>query len=237
MASIPYAWSRRQLILLSTMRISLVPLLLLCCAPRSNPVIAGESPAFIFTAALGITNGLAGSLPMMYAPSKVPATLKEATGNMMTLSYNIGLTAGSLIGYVFDNMLGPQIVKPCPTFPYIATEAPMNITTTTIKTILTTLKTTTLAPITRPTTTTTLATTTLATTILPTTRNLTRSTLTTVAVTTLATVVSSLTSVANSMGGIEEITSTTTSPLASALTTVISAATLNNTVTLSLPHT
>lgn len=76
MASIPYSWSRRQLILLSTMRISLVPLLLLCCAPRSQPIIAGETPAFIFTAALGVTNGLAGSLPMMFAPSKVPATLK-----------------------------------------------------------------------------------------------------------------------------------------------------------------
>lgn len=80
MASIPYAWSRRQLILLSTMRIALVPLLLLCCAPRQQPTISGETPAFIFTAALGITNGLAGSLPMMFAPSKVPATLKEATG-------------------------------------------------------------------------------------------------------------------------------------------------------------
>lgn len=230
MASIPYAWSRRQLILLSTMRISFVPMLLLCCAPRSQPVIAGETPAFIFTAGLGITNGLAGSLPMMYAPSKVPATLKEATGNMMTLSYNIGLTAGSLIGYVFDGMLGPQIVNPCPKFPFIATEAPMNITTATIKTIVTTLRTTTLAP-TRPSTTTT-----LATTLLPTTRETTRSTLTTVAVTTLATVVTSLTSVANSMAGLEEITSTTSSPLTLPLTTALTSAALNNNVTLSLPY-
>lgn len=52
MASIPYVWSRRQLILLSTMRISLVPLILLCCAPRSQPVILGEIPAFIFTAGI-----------------------------------------------------------------------------------------------------------------------------------------------------------------------------------------
>lgn len=92
---------------------------------------------------LGITNGLAGSLPMMFAPSKVPATLKEATGNMMTLSYNIGLTAGSLIGYVFDSMLGPPIVNPCPKFPFIATEAPINNTTTTtvasMRAIVTTL--------------------------------------------------------------------------------------------------
>ncbi|KAJ6645943.1 Equilibrative nucleoside transporter 4 [Pseudolycoriella hygida] len=94
----PYNWTRRQLILLSGMRTVLIPLLLLCCAPRSRPVIKGETPAFIFSAALGVTNGLAGSLPMMLAPSKVPVTLKEVTGNMMTLSYNVGLTTGSLIG-------------------------------------------------------------------------------------------------------------------------------------------
>lgn len=85
------------------MRTVLIPLLLLCCAPRSRPVIAGETPAFIFSAALGVTNGLAGSLPMMLAPAKVPVTLKEVTGNMMTLSYNVGLTAGSLIGKTFNN--------------------------------------------------------------------------------------------------------------------------------------
>lgn len=130
MASFPYTWSRRQLILLSTMRIALVPLLLLCCAPRSQPIIAGEIPAFIFSAALGITNGLAGSLPMMLAPAKVPATLKEVTGNMMTLSYNVGLTAGSLIGYVFDSMLGPQILEPCPSYPYIPLPRSMINTTT-----------------------------------------------------------------------------------------------------------
>lgn len=106
LAIIPYNWSRRQLILMSGLRVVLIPLLLLCAAPRNRPVIAGESAAFIFTIALGITNGLAGSLPMMLAPLKVPAVLREVTGNMMTLSYNVGLTAGSLIGYVFESMLG-----------------------------------------------------------------------------------------------------------------------------------
>lgn len=137
MASFPYTWSRRQLILLSTMRIALVPLLLLCCAPRSQPIIAGETPAFIFSAALGITNGLAGSLPMMLAPAKVPAVLKEVTGNMMTLSYNVGLTAGSLIGYVFDSMLGPQIANPCPSYPYISMPPSMlNVTSTTFASVM-----------------------------------------------------------------------------------------------------
>lgn len=126
-ALMPYNWTRRQLILLSGMRTGLIPLLLLCCAPRAQPVIAGEAAAFVFSAALGITNGMAGSLPMMLAPAKVPASLKEVTGNMMTLSYNVGLTAGSLIGYVFESMLGPQLINPCPSYPYI----PMPPTTST----------------------------------------------------------------------------------------------------------
>lgn len=132
LASLPYAWSRRQLILLSTVRIVLIPLLLLCCAPRSQPIISGEAPPFIFTLALGVTNGLAGSLPMMLAPAKVPATLKEVTGNMMTLSYNVGLSAGSLIGYLFDSMLGPPINKPCPTFPFAPMTPLTNINITAI---------------------------------------------------------------------------------------------------------
>ncbi|CAD7006216.1 unnamed protein product [Ceratitis capitata] len=118
LAAVPYPWSRRQLILMSGLRIVLVPLLLLCCAPRHQPVISGETAAFIFTIGLGVSNGLAGSLPMMLAPAKVPGTLKEVTGNMMTLSYNVGLTTGSLIGYVFESMLGAQLTNPCPTYPY-----------------------------------------------------------------------------------------------------------------------
>lgn len=118
LAASPYPWSRRQLILLSGLRIVLVPLFLLCCAPRHRPIISGETAPFLFTIALGISNGLAGSLPMMLAPAKVPGTLKEVTGNIMTLSYNIGLTAGSMIGYLFENMLGPQLENPCPMYPY-----------------------------------------------------------------------------------------------------------------------
>lgn len=114
LAASPYPWSRRQLILLSGLRIVLVPMFLLCCAPRHRPIISGETAPFLLTIALGISNGLAGSLPMMLAPAKVPGTLKEVTGNIMTLSYNVGLTAGSLIGYVFENMLGPQLEHPCP---------------------------------------------------------------------------------------------------------------------------
>lgn len=80
LAALPYQWSRRQLVLMSTLRVLIVPLLLLCCAPRESPVIKGEAAAFIFTTAFGLTNGLAGSLPMILAPLKVPAALKEIAG-------------------------------------------------------------------------------------------------------------------------------------------------------------
>lgn len=136
LAGVPYPWSRRQLILMSGLRIVLVPLLLLCCAPRHQPVISGETAAFIFTIALGVSNGLAGSLPMMLAPAKVNATLREVTGNMMTLSYNVGLTVGSFIGYVFESMLGAQITNPCPKYPYITDHHPHYQYTTTSATIL-----------------------------------------------------------------------------------------------------
>lgn len=85
----PYSWTRRQLILMSGLRVICIPLLLLCCAPRQNPTIAGETAPFIFSAALGVTNGLAGSLPMMLAPAKVPATLKEVTGEFYRILYRL----------------------------------------------------------------------------------------------------------------------------------------------------
>ncbi|XP_037933222.1 equilibrative nucleoside transporter 4 [Teleopsis dalmanni] len=134
LAAVPYAWSRRQLILMSGLRVVLVPLLLLCCAPRHQPVVSGDTAAFVFTIALGLSNGLAGSLPMMLAPAKVPGTLKEVTGNMMTLSYNVGLTVGSLIGYIFEAMLGYPTYPPCPTLPYVdhmTTSTTTSTTTTT----------------------------------------------------------------------------------------------------------
>lgn len=222
MASVPYAWSRRQLILLSTMRIALVPLLLLCCAPRSQPIIAGETPAFIFTAALGITNGLAGSLPMMFAPSKVPATLKEATGNMMTLSYNVGLTAGSLIGYVFDSMLGPPIVNPCPSYPYIPMPPSMVNTTTTTMRTLKNLSVTTVVSTTKQ----LITTTTLSPTTLPKVDNSDKTTIASIVVTTLATLLTSLNPSSNDTNTIFDASTITTTTLMPS--TVISTTIFNN---------
>lgn len=131
LAAVRYSWTKRQLVLMSTLRALLIPLLLLCVAPRKNPTIGGELPAFMFTIALGLSNGLAGSLPMMLASEKVSTPLKEMTGNIMTISYMSGLTVGSMMGYVFENMLGPPIAFPCPQYPFIP-KHPDEIDTTTI---------------------------------------------------------------------------------------------------------
>lgn len=113
-ALIPYNWSKRQLILLATTRTAILALILLCCTPRTHPVILGETSAFVFIAALGLTNGLSASLSMMLAPQKLPSSLKEATGNIMTFAYNIGIAIGMGISFVFDDMRGPQMIHPCP---------------------------------------------------------------------------------------------------------------------------
>ncbi|XP_067002183.2 equilibrative nucleoside transporter 4 [Anabrus simplex] len=105
LASVPYDWSRTQLIVFAWLRTMLVPLLLLCATPRKNPIISGEGYPMLFSLLLGVTNGLVGSVPMIQAPSRVSEEHRELTGNIMTLSYNVGLTAGSLVAYLLDAIL------------------------------------------------------------------------------------------------------------------------------------
>ncbi|XP_071039127.1 equilibrative nucleoside transporter 4 isoform X2 [Parasteatoda tepidariorum] len=78
-ASASFEWKRRHLVLLSAMRILLVPLLAACVAPRGDPLLPGEGWSMFFSAVLGITNGIAGSVPMIVAPSMVSDDQKELT--------------------------------------------------------------------------------------------------------------------------------------------------------------
>ncbi|KAJ1522691.1 hypothetical protein ONE63_001852 [Megalurothrips usitatus] len=147
-ASCSFNWSRGNILFIAGSRACIVPLLWLCAYPRGRPAIPGEYYAMTLSIVLGITNGLVGSIPMIQAPSKVPEDRRELTGNIMTLSYNIGLTAGSLMSYILDDMLGPKVPNACTVMPAIvkvsaasakinATMAsfiarlPTNITTTT----------------------------------------------------------------------------------------------------------
>ncbi|KAF8789193.1 equilibrative nucleoside transporter 4-like [Argiope bruennichi] len=114
LASVSHDWTRKQLLLLSASRIFLVPLLALCAAPRGAPYLSGEGWSMIFSLLLGLSNGIAGSVPMIVAPSVVPDERKELTGNIMTLSYMLGLTTGSGVAYLIDYFLGPPLLHPCP---------------------------------------------------------------------------------------------------------------------------
>ena len=80
LASIPYEWTRTQLMYFSVARAILIPLFLLCAIPRRSPILAGEGYPLLFSLLLGLTNGIVGSVPMIQAPSKVPEEHRELTG-------------------------------------------------------------------------------------------------------------------------------------------------------------
>ncbi|KAI5718803.1 hypothetical protein M8J76_000503 [Diaphorina citri] len=105
LASMPRNWSKSRLMLLALSRLILIPLFLGCALPRERPLITGEDHALMLSMMLGFTNGVVGSVPMIVAPSKVPEEHRELTGNIMTLSYNLGLTGGSLVAYLLDDMI------------------------------------------------------------------------------------------------------------------------------------
>ncbi|KAF7996573.1 hypothetical protein HCN44_002219 [Aphidius gifuensis] len=144
LASIPYEWTRGQLVYFSIARIILIPLFLLCAIPRRAPVLSGESYPLLLSWLLGLTNGIVGSVPMIQAPSKVPEQHRELAGNIMTLSYTTGLTIGSLLAYILDDSLTDNLGRPitirqvCPRIPRTFKNIFTNITTTTIKTSTTT---------------------------------------------------------------------------------------------------
>ena len=89
-ASIPHDWHRGKLVLLTMCRIVLVPLLMLCAAPRDKPVIRGEGLPILFSLLLGISNGYFGSVPMILAPSRVPDEYKELTGKCIPTLLKMG---------------------------------------------------------------------------------------------------------------------------------------------------
>ena len=76
-----YDWPAGRLVISTLCRLLLVPLLMLCAAPRGNPFISREPWPIALSAVLGVTNGYFGSVPMILAPSKVPDHQKELTGN------------------------------------------------------------------------------------------------------------------------------------------------------------
>ncbi|XP_053206620.1 equilibrative nucleoside transporter 4-like [Panonychus citri] len=111
-ASFAYNLKPIHLILISSIRFILIPCFALCVSPRLSPVFRSIFWPLFFSSILGFTNGIVGSLPMILAPSRVNYKLKELTGNLMTLSYSLGLTSGSAAAYLIDYILGPPLANP-----------------------------------------------------------------------------------------------------------------------------
>ncbi|XP_060535894.1 equilibrative nucleoside transporter 4 isoform X2 [Cylas formicarius] len=106
-------WTGGRLVRCSVGRLLLIPLMVMCVAPRHSPRFSAEITAFIFSVLLGLSNGILGSVPMIQAPSKVEDRHRELTGNIMTLMYMFGLAAGSLVAYSIENALGSMEHHPC----------------------------------------------------------------------------------------------------------------------------
>ncbi|KAF5278954.1 hypothetical protein FQA39_LY05632 [Lamprigera yunnana] len=100
-------WTGSRLVRFCIARIILIPLILMCAVRRTPFVFSEELFPFLFILILGLTNGVFGSVPIIQAPSKVEDYHRELTGNMMTLSYNFGLTTGSLMAYFLESLLSP----------------------------------------------------------------------------------------------------------------------------------
>ncbi|XP_030757329.1 equilibrative nucleoside transporter 4 [Sitophilus oryzae] len=114
-------WTGSRLVKCSVIRLVLIPLMIMCVAPRHSPKFSAEITAFIFSVMLGLSNGILGSVPMIQAPSKVDDRHRELTGNMMTLMYMFGLAAGSLVAYSIENALGSIEEHPCGPIPFKVT--------------------------------------------------------------------------------------------------------------------
>lgn len=80
LASLVYSLEKSALVYLSLARVVLVPLLALCALPGPRTSALDDVWAMFLSLALGLSNGVLGSVPMIVAPSKVPHHHKELTG-------------------------------------------------------------------------------------------------------------------------------------------------------------
>lgn len=80
LASLVYSLEKSALVYLSLARVVLVPLLALCALPGPRATALDDAWTMFLSLALGLSNGVLGSVPMIVAPSKVPHHYRELTG-------------------------------------------------------------------------------------------------------------------------------------------------------------
>ncbi|XP_004705958.1 equilibrative nucleoside transporter 4 isoform X1 [Echinops telfairi] len=99
LAALPVDWRGTHLLLCSCLRVTFIPLFILCVYPSGAPALRHPAWPCIFSLLLGISNGYFGSVPMILAAGKVGPKQRELAGNTMTVSYMTGLTLGSAVAY------------------------------------------------------------------------------------------------------------------------------------------
>lgn len=75
-----WQWTGRGLVRCAALRLFMIPLMMMCEAPRGHPVLTSEVFPFSFALILGLSNGVLGSVPMIQAPNKVDDKHRELTG-------------------------------------------------------------------------------------------------------------------------------------------------------------
>ena len=88
LAGLDHSWSRGELVLWPLARLILIPLIVMCAAPHNAPIFPGEMLPISFTAILGLTNGLFGSLLIILAPLTVRESERELVGNLLLLLWS-----------------------------------------------------------------------------------------------------------------------------------------------------
>ncbi|GFS23059.1 equilibrative nucleoside transporter 4-like [Elysia marginata] len=101
--------TKRRLVCSAIFRFSLIPLALMCCMPRLQPILSGEVWPIFLIMLLGFSNGYYGCLPLVLAPSTVAPRFRELCGNTMMLAFAFAIACGTFTSYGLDLLLGPHL--------------------------------------------------------------------------------------------------------------------------------
>ena len=102
---IPVKCKGLTILLLSLPRIAFIPLFAIFIFPVSHPIVPFQIgfPLFlIVVAAFGVTNGYFASIPLVLIPKSLKANDKESGGTIGIFMLFIGLAAGSLLAFPFN---------------------------------------------------------------------------------------------------------------------------------------
>ena len=105
---IPVKCSNLRIFLLSLPRFVFIPLFAIFIFPVSYPIVPFKIgfPIFlIVVAAFGVTNGYFVSVPLVLIPKNLKANDKESGGTIGIFMLFIGLAAGSLLAYPFNETI------------------------------------------------------------------------------------------------------------------------------------